>query len=657
MERNTDVHGSIAGYHKQIYVATELLTSLKTDDDAVGIECGADVVCFFKDGKKASREVKFYKNNFSQFHSEIVKTIFNFYVNSSDNINLLFTTNVSMTKMEQFYNDWDSDTKINYLKQCLIRYSIKNVQEYKQNFEEYKDKKGILDDSKAVESLVKDILELKEEEYQHYANENKKVDFLKFSELIEFEFENLGKEESINRIKGEVRKNLSTLINELQIEIELDDKVIDAIMFKINDEFFESCVKNSLTKKEINYTNYQKIKVSDMKCIIQDYSNYVNKYSKDVVLKKIMSVFKTDFLIDEMLVSYIEENEDYKLYLEKYPGDFNEFDCKEWLQLNDRKFINDETRDNLVERFKNYKKGLGFISFLIQQNIKLINVYTDKLFVETYYGEKKTLDNNEYYHIDNIIQFINYNVSSSDSAYQQSTIGDISLLNNVISKEKTVQVTKPQKAISLSEYIKYNNMPEELNEILKRIITKQNNCMVIGNNLVDKVKLFNALSGEISHTKTVISISEDNSFKLLEKKIVANLTLNDLDQNIIRTKLINYKDCLIKDYDYKLFLLDNYYHIENTVLSEILDIFASNKGCLSSYRYAVKLDFQATIDRIIENHLNCTGKEISFDNVDNVIFLEKIGQVDCIRCILENKSQHWEEIYKSSNGKLNNSEI
>lgn len=134
--KNTDAFGSIAGYHIQVYKAVELVTTLTHNGDSVGLECGADIGCFFEDGTKKSWEVKFYKREFSENHEEIIKTIYNFYLNNADSEKLSFTTNSSINKAG-FYKDWSLEKKIEYIKNCLLRYCVSNIEKYKKNFEKY----------------------------------------------------------------------------------------------------------------------------------------------------------------------------------------------------------------------------------------------------------------------------------------------------------------------------------------------------------------------------------------------------------------------------------------------------------------------------------------------------------------------------------------
>lgn len=141
-KRNTDVAASIAGYYYQILLACREITSNQGNIQAVGIEAGADIRLLLINNDKVSIEAKFHKEKMTKYCDDIVKTVYNFYVSSYSDRQLVFSTNVAAgSTSAKFFSKWDTDLaldeKVKFVKECILRKSIEVTGIYKMNYNKY----------------------------------------------------------------------------------------------------------------------------------------------------------------------------------------------------------------------------------------------------------------------------------------------------------------------------------------------------------------------------------------------------------------------------------------------------------------------------------------------------------------------------------------
>lgn len=153
------------------------------------------------------------------------------------------------------------------------------------------------------------------------------------------------------------------------------------ITHKLADEFYETCVRNNSidrrTLKEIDYQDYKKITIEKLKAIIGNYEKYVDKYSTDIVMKKLLDELE-ELKIEELIADY---NEERILFIE-YSSKQKKYDpmfVKEWVEEKKIKFTDNIELQSFLERFFWYCEGLDFIGYIITKDITTIDVHECKL--------------------------------------------------------------------------------------------------------------------------------------------------------------------------------------------------------------------------------------------------------------------------------------
>ncbi len=299
--KSTDVDGSIAGYFFQILLGINSLTSLTNDEEAVGIECGADVRIITKMKNFISIEAKLHKDRMYRYSNDIVKTVYNFYFSNSNDLELHFVTNVGLTRDEdiKFFNGWGASTNIDemvaYVKSCILRYCVKSKskseEKYAKKFSSYiKDKgEGIKD---YITELEKDI-DGGDESYSEYAYVDSKVNYEEFCKKIKFQFNSKLKGEAISDVEDSIKNNLRMNYNQLVEKLENNDpnaiyRIIELLMYRY--------LLSTKTNSEIGIDNSdiikkRKIYVKELKDILENYNDGQIKLHKNIKLIEIKREF------------------------------------------------------------------------------------------------------------------------------------------------------------------------------------------------------------------------------------------------------------------------------------------------------------------------------------------------------------------------------
>ncbi|MEK4355140.1 hypothetical protein MKX41_30590 [Paenibacillus sp. FSL R5-0475] len=661
--KNTDAFGSIAGYHIQVYKAVELVTTLTHNGDSVGLECGADIGCFFEDGTKKSWEVKFYKREFSENHEEIIKTIYNFYLNNADSEKLSFTTNSSINKAG-FYKDWSLEKKIEYIKNCLLRYCVSNIEKYKKNFEKYMEVHN-LNKKKALKEILK-VMNNEDKVIENYLFINEDIDISQFAKKIEFIFENKDQLDSYENLKLKAVISLRNFIK-TQTDYQIEESVLLPITHKLADEFYETCVRNNSidrrTLKEIDYQDYKKITIEKLKAIIGNYEKYVDKYSTDIVMKKLLDELE-ELKIEELIADY---NEERILFIE-YSSKQKKYDpmfVKEWVEEKKIKFTDNIELQSFLERFFWYCEGLDFIGYIITKDITTIDVHECKLFITSNNGQVLPMENNNLYDIQKIKVFIEKNKKESNTGIELAIIKNKSFSNLLHSKNPFIQIERSNRSgISLCEYINKSigfrddmedsDENDELETILKKIILDKGNSLIIGDVSTNKTLLLNALLHEIDNSQSIIHLYENEVFKPSDDKNINNFLISDIETSEKENRIKELKP-VISNFNYKFFNLDNYHCISNSVLDTVLSFYEHKKGCYAALKYSVPgknqiNSFLETLSLMYSMH----NKILEFKYVEYLIIINSVkntksdSYIDIIDSIYHNIScgESWSKIFQ-----------
>ena len=349
--KSTDVPGSIAGYYYQVLLGCYELTKLTDKTDCVGIEAGADVRVI-KQSNKVSIEAKFHKEKMGLYNDDIKKTIYNFYINSSNDHELVFSTNVSMTKdYEEFLVDnWGKKEFINenieFIKKSILRHSIEHYK--KVEFENYKSElnsQGILlnQNIEYIECLERDIFEHRTKEYINFAPINTTIKYSEFVNKIKFKFGKQDKLTTIKQLREEIANNIRLYhLNNFELDINIVRDIIDALIY----EFFITIAINA-EKTNPKFDELEKVSVGDLHDCIENFESRINDNYKFRIINEILRNFEIE---EEQFYQTIESEYD-GLYKEKLKDRYRKISNKFQTYLRSEKNYN-----NLVNRYSIGKK-------------------------------------------------------------------------------------------------------------------------------------------------------------------------------------------------------------------------------------------------------------------------------------------------------------
>lgn len=392
MSRSTDVKESIAGYYYQILLACRELSILAQNEvdninSSVAIEMGSDVKIFMENNKETSIEAKFYKQNgFNKKSIPIIHTIYNFHNDFRDNKGsdkYIFSTNVSVTNCDSdFFNNWPKSYKENldeyifFVKQCIVRESIKKNKNFKDKFSEYKKKcelNGIknknknFEESFYTEQLIEDLFRGLEkfEDYSDIIDEEK---LKKFVLLLNFKFSGKSKFEEINSIKNDIKININKIDNELNekdsnifIDLLIDmflKTTVSSEKIKVSDFISEiKCYKDN--KEEYANISILNEKISIIKNTIdQEFSRYMEELNDEIMDENIKNILCNNFIeIIEVLYKNINDLEKIEYILGKFSLDYNK--------------VNPQTISNIA-------KILSIWSFIRNIDISSIDLFEEE---------------------------------------------------------------------------------------------------------------------------------------------------------------------------------------------------------------------------------------------------------------------------------------
>jgi len=306
--KSTDVPASIAGYYYQTLLAIRELSNLTNDDDAVGIEKGADVRVFIKSGKNVSIEAKFYSKEIDRNSYAVTHTIFNFYNNSTQEDALFFETNVVIN--DELLIEISNINNIKDVKDEHIKYVsiaiMKELKEHKVNitgrsgqvhtntikqlFKEY-----LVEESKSTDSSIKFSKNFKEEHYEFYYEmykDNPIIDFFGVrieKNKIKILIQKIVFKYGTNKLKYNTIKELKTeIINNIR-PFNVENCHLENTIKVLIDKFLETTLDNKDT---------QLVTLLDLKIIIEnfkdnDYKLNLKFYNEDFIKK--LEAFDAEF--------------------------------------------------------------------------------------------------------------------------------------------------------------------------------------------------------------------------------------------------------------------------------------------------------------------------------------------------------------------------
>lgn len=623
---STDVAGSISGYYKQIYVAVQELLSLKSENSSVGIECGADVRTFHSNNVNKSIEVKFYKNKIGLYSPEISKTIYNFYLQSYNDIKLTFNSNTEMPESNIFVKKEDKLTidytsKKQFVLHCLIKYHINKNEQYKRKITNYFKQCGTTCNKcdsfccdSCISNFVQKNIDLYPSKFQEIININKNVNIDEFSSKIQFVFENRNKIESMTLIKNNLIKLLKDNFDKYTYN--LSNVILEAIIQKVAISFFDTAVFNSILKnnESVDYNNHKKLFRNDVIEFINNYEDFLEEYKNDVLEFRIIELVEKANLDKEKIL--FKFNQEYNEYLmsKSIIDAYDSSSIKEYFKKIDMKFKSEDEGNEVVKRFMLYNDGLGIISYLITLKINEISVYENKMFIKADFDDGIFIENKGYYKFKLISQYVNKNKRSEDGFYRYAKIDNISYLEIISEACKTpfIKIDKLSKSTTLDEYQKINNISLETINKLRNILSSDSNLLIINRYTMNRTPFLNALISAIPNNLNPLIIAEDiNTSPANEKQntiTIVDSLKDDYESNI------NSLSLLVGNYDKCIALIDNYELDIYNIYKHYLLLLNNVKCLITTFnRDTSNFEYGMTFEKI--------NKELSgYENLDFSMF-------------------------------------
>ncbi|MEW4104026.1 hypothetical protein Q0N76_14970 [Bacillus altitudinis] len=563
----TDVAGSINGYYKQIYLAVKELLKLKNDNSSVGIECGADIRVFNTNNRNESIEVKFYKKSIGLYSREISKTIYNFYMQPADDHRLYFNTNTKVPSVHIFKEcentfSLNQEEGISYILHLLIKNESNKNRE--NNIREYFTRVGIICDKCekdtcdiCISKFVERFKNTYPEHFVEIIEINPVVQLNQFVNKLRFIFEDKPKDQSITRLKRELksllRENYKALVSGF------DELILEAIIHKIAISFFDSTVVNSLIKNpKIDYKTHKKVAKSDVIGFISTYQTFLKEYKEDMLELKIFDIVEKSNLDEQkILIKFNQEYQEYLFSKEKLDV-YNTATIKQYFRDIEMKFKTEHERDAFVNRFEFYNRGFGLLGYLMNLKIKQIVVREDRVFLKGTDGEFLCIQNHGYYDYEKVSKFIGANKQSENKFYRYLELEKCSFLESVSDCCTTpfIKIDKLEMKTSLEEYQIINSIPFEVMEEIKNLVNSNKNLLIISPANTNRKPFLNAMISSIPKKYSFFTIAED----LLSLPAVCK----DKPNAIIDSLKDDYTDNIRKmaiaasAYDKCISLIDNY---------------------------------------------------------------------------------------------------
>lgn len=579
-----DVSASIAGYYRQIHEATRELVFLENEEDKVGIECGADVRVFRKEGLKESIEVKF-KKDIGIYSSDLYQTMCNFAENSIGDVKLYFRTN---TTEKSFKNR----NKKEYVIHLLLKYYNKKGNEYIANW--YEKNSGCKFAKCKVKSICDNcILDLAAHLSDNPINLkyyipifNLMQELEEFSNKIEFQFKGENKLTNFENVQAEIKKQLRSIANK-KLKRNLDDEAVENIMHRLNSKFFDTTVLNSLKKgtTDSDYTNAKKVSFKELIEVLKNHERYLNNQEK-ILLKEYLKVYESLHIerldIKMLKEKFLKEFKEYEVF-RTVESDISENSIKDYLSKVEKWHVNIDERNRQVNRFIKYNKGYGIVAYLMDEDITVIDLYEDKLFVSDYFGNKDKLENNYFYDFTAIKNDIEEVSLYKNDFWKSSELDNFYCLSYQMSQ--LIQITKVNNVMPASDYLRYNKIDENIVKELNRLVHDKKNILVLkarpheARNLVNLIveaipknmkKYFLSddmrnMSNNLNHN-TFIRDTLSSSEKELYNQIESLLAILQLDVaiidlefvKIIRNEYREFVRRLSKYKDTSIILLENF---------------------------------------------------------------------------------------------------
>ncbi|KMY31864.1 hypothetical protein ACZ11_06650 [Lysinibacillus xylanilyticus] len=634
----TDVAGSINGYYKQIYLAIKELLKLKDDNSSVGIECGADIRVFNANNMNESIEVKFYKKNIGLYSPEISKTIYNFYTQTVDDRRLYFNTNTKVPSTDIFKEDGEifylnKEEGISYILHLLIKYETNKSKA--NTIREYFIKVGIVCDKcakNACDICISKFIEQFKNQYPMHFDKiikiNPTVQLNQFVEKIGFIFEDRPKDQSIAILK----KELKTLLRENYKDLvsDFDDLILEAIIHKIAMSFFDSTVVNSLIKNpSIDYQTHKKVDKSNVKHFISTYQTFLNEYKEDVLELKIFDIVERSNLDEQKII--FKFNQEFEEYLcsERSLEVYNVATIKQYFRDIEMKFKSEDERNDLAIRFDLYHKGFGLLSYLMSLKVREVSLREDIVFLRGIDEESLSIKNYDYYDYRKISTFIDANKQSEDAYYRYMELEECSCsLLECISEYCTtpyIKINKLEMKMSIEEYQIINNIPLEVIEEIKELVSSNKNLLIISPAPLYKNHFFNAMISSIPKRCSFFTIGEDllslPAICLGKPHATVDSLKSDYDENIkkIAVAASVYDKCisLIENYS----LSDNFSFSDSAAFNNFKLLLDKN-NCLIGTLKRIVSDFRkmSTFEEVCKD-LSILN-DVDFNIFDSFILLD-----------------------------------
>lgn len=357
-----------------------------------------------------------------------------------------------------------------------------------------------------------------------------------------------------------------------------------------------------------------------------------NSYFSKMIDQNTYDLMQQDYLY---LNKKIKENglinlvKDKSIYPEKVLNDIK----------NTCSLYTDRAVDKFIKDFiSGIREGIGLIYMLLHdENISIIDICKDKIFIETRFSNKRIcIINNDYYSFNDFKSYIKSFKKSDDGCFILTEIGNNKIYtfnSKYIKSDDYIQVHKINVKTNMDDYLLEQMTSvgldeikkQQLNEILYKAILNRKNILILGGYNTKKEKLISALSDYFAEQEKISYITDrqDIGFQhgvIYDSSNILNiLSCNDSKKiaDVVKEKVTNLDSTRIVTY------LHDFNMREAYTLYPYL-IYSDKKGSI----FALDLqsndgDIDFNLEWIIANFNEYSKKKYNDAiNIDVVISME-----------------------------------
>jgi hypothetical protein len=205
--------------------------------------------------------------------------------------------------------------------------------------------------------------------------------------------------------------------------------------------------------------------------------------------------------------------------------------------------------DSLIDKvIISFEEKCGFIYILLEENdIQLVDVYEDRIFIEDKTGKSHYFTNDNLYNFDDILVFLNnYKKMSSNNLTLEFSYKNKTILmpSPEICKDKYFQIGVKTKFNQMKNYIRDIEKIKEIEANLNVALKNKDNILIIGSALTIKEEFITSISEKFKESEKILKFDSDTIIEC-RRGIVKK-------ESITLREIVEYSDVDMQQYLLKL---------------------------------------------------------------------------------------------------------